>query len=95
MEPPPEWGACYLVSAHPMPTRLRRTRTGAPLSTQTGTAGGVGDYRSSHGNTPEVVATAHRLRDREFTATFDQIEAVEEYDYVIVGCGIAGIVSRT
>lgn len=53
--------------------------------------GGVGDYRSSHGNTPEVVATAHRLRDREFTATFDQIEAVEEYDYVIVGCGIAGL----
>ncbi len=25
--------------------------------------GGVGDYRLSHGNTPEVVANAHRLRD--------------------------------
>jgi spermidine dehydrogenase len=53
--------------------------------------GGVGDYRLSHGNTPEVVATAHRLRDREFTNSFDQLEAVEEYDYVIVGCGVAGL----
>ena len=25
--------------------------------------GGVGDYRSSHGNTPEAVETAHRLRE--------------------------------
>lgn len=53
--------------------------------------GGVGDYRFSHGNTPEVVADAHRLRDREFAASFDQLESVEEYDYVIVGCGIAGL----
>ena len=53
--------------------------------------GGVGDYRLSHGNTPEVVANAHRLRDREFAASFDQLESVEEYDYVIVGCGIAGL----
>ena len=53
--------------------------------------GGVGDYRLSHGNTPEVVANAHRLRDREFSATFDQLETVEEYDYVVVGCGIAGL----
>lgn len=53
--------------------------------------GGVGDYRSSHGNTPEVVANAHRLRERESVASFDQLESVEEYDYVIVGCGIAGL----
>ncbi|HIG66724.1 MAG TPA: NAD(P)/FAD-dependent oxidoreductase [Porticoccaceae bacterium] len=52
--------------------------------------GGVGDYRSSHGNTPEVVANAHRLRDQGYPR-FDQLESVEEYDYVIVGSGIAGL----
>ena len=30
--------------------------------------GGVGDYAPSHGNTPEVVNTAHRLRDGEFAS---------------------------
>ncbi len=53
--------------------------------------GGVGDYRHSHGNTPDVVANAHRLRDGEFPQSFDKLEAVEDYDYVIVGCGIAGL----
>lgn len=53
--------------------------------------GGVGDYRTSHGNTPEMVADAHRLRDRGFAQSLDQIESEEEYDYVVVGCGIAGL----
>lgn len=53
--------------------------------------GGVGDYRLSHGNTPELISDAHRLRDREYAAIFDQLESLEEVDYVIVGCGIAGL----
>jgi spermidine dehydrogenase len=53
--------------------------------------GGVGDFRDSHGNTPDAVANAHRLRDREFPQTFDQLASVEEYDFVVVGCGIAGL----
>lgn len=53
--------------------------------------GGVGDYRNSHGNTPEVVAAAHRLRDGEFPASVDELESVEEYDLVIVGAGMAGL----
>ncbi len=53
--------------------------------------GGVGDYRSSHGNTPEVVETAHRLRDGGFPSDFDRVERVENYDLVIVGGGIAGL----
>ena len=53
--------------------------------------GGVGDYSLSHGNTPEAVTSAHQLRDRELIPDFDQIDSVEEYDYVIVGCGIAGL----
>ncbi|UCG74216.1 MAG: NAD(P)-binding protein [Chromatiales bacterium] len=53
--------------------------------------GGVGDYRLSHGNTPEVVAAAHRLRDGEFPASLDGLGDVEDYDLVIVGGGLAGL----
>lgn len=53
--------------------------------------GGVGDYRLSHGNTPEVVETAHRLRDRRFPTDFTRVDSTEMYDLVIVGAGIAGL----
>ena len=53
--------------------------------------GGVGDYRLSHGNTPEVVATAHRLRDKEHGHRLADVEISEEYDLVIVGTGVAGM----
>lgn len=53
--------------------------------------GGVGDYRLSHGNTPEVVATAHRLRDGEFQISPNRLGRVEDYDLVIVGAGMAGL----
>jgi len=53
--------------------------------------GGVGDYRLSHGNTPDAVATAHRLRDGGFPAGFEVVESIEDYDLVIVGAGIAGL----
>ena len=53
--------------------------------------GGVGDYRDSHGNTPEAVETAHRLRDRASLPAFDRVESIEDHDLVIVGTGIAGL----
>jgi spermidine dehydrogenase len=53
--------------------------------------GGVGDYRFSHGNTPEVVETAHRLRDGGFPSSFDRVASTQDYDLVIVGAGIAGL----
>lgn len=53
--------------------------------------GGVGDYRLSHGNTPEAVETAHRLRDGALPSSFEHVESVEEWDLVIVGAGIAGL----
>lgn len=53
--------------------------------------GGVGAFAGSHGNTPEVVATAHRLRDGEFPPQFDQLESVQEFDLAIVGGGMAGL----
>jgi spermidine dehydrogenase len=53
--------------------------------------GGVGDYRLSHGNTPEAVETAHQLRDGRISAEFARVTSVENFDLVIVGAGIAGL----
>ena len=53
--------------------------------------GGVGDYRFSHGNTPEAVEAAHRLRDRALPSAFERVESIEDHDLVIVGAGIAGL----
>jgi spermidine dehydrogenase len=53
--------------------------------------GGVGDYRLSHGNTPEVVETAHRLRNQGFPSDFGRVDSSETYDLVIVGAGLAGL----
>ena len=53
--------------------------------------GGVGDYRLSHGNTPELVSTAHQIRNGLFNKAPTDIRSTEEYDLVIVGCGIAGL----
>jgi spermidine dehydrogenase len=53
--------------------------------------GGVGDYRLSHGNTPELVATAHQIRNGQFNSPPADIQSTENYDLVIVGCGMAGL----
>lgn len=53
--------------------------------------GGVGDYRFSHGNNPEAVETAHRLRYGGFSSGFGRVESIEDYDLVIVGAGFAGL----
>ena len=55
--------------------------------------GGVGDYASSHGNNPEVVNTAHNLRDGMYEEGSDiEITDLDEtYDLIIVGAGMAGL----
>jgi spermidine dehydrogenase len=53
--------------------------------------GGVGDYRLSHGNTPELVSTAHQIRNGRFNERPTVVGSPEEYDLVIVGCGMAGL----
>src|SRR5258706_1684996 len=69
------------------------SRSGAPgaLGPDWYGYGGVGDYRYSHGNTPEAVETAHRLRDSTLVPDFSRVEKIEDYDLVIVGAGIAGL----
>ncbi len=54
--------------------------------------GGVGDYSKSNGNTLEVLAAGHRIRDGEFDrlpANF--IDTGEMFDCVVVGGGISGL----
>ena len=56
--------------------------------------GGVGDYATSHGNTPELVAQAHEIRHRRLaqdSQTIDTKDTGEHYDTIIVGAGLAGL----
>ena len=53
--------------------------------------GGVGDYASSHGNTPEVANTAHEIRNGKFASLPKNLPVDEEYDLVIAGGGMAGL----
>lgn len=63
----------------------------APLGQNWYGYGGVGDYRFSHGNTPDAMETAHRLRDGGFSSGFDRVESIEDYGLVIVGAGLSGL----
>jgi spermidine dehydrogenase len=54
--------------------------------------GGVGEYRGSNGNTTEVMAAAHALRDGAYPALAgDAVETGEIYDLVVVGGGLSGL----
>jgi spermidine dehydrogenase len=54
--------------------------------------GGVGDYSKSNGNTLEVLAAGHRIRDGEFDRLpANIVETGETFDCVIVGGGISGL----
>ena len=54
--------------------------------------GGVGDYALSHGNTPELLAHAHDIRDGRYKNTNkSSLKIDEEFDVVIIGGGLAGL----
>ena len=54
--------------------------------------GGVGDYAISNGNTGEVVAAGHQMRDGVFDRTeAGVVDTGESYDCVVIGGGISGL----
>ena len=54
--------------------------------------GGMGDYSQSHGNTPELIKTAHEIRAGRFNAESEYVvDSGEEYDLVVVGGGFSGL----
>jgi spermidine dehydrogenase len=54
--------------------------------------GGIGDYANSHGNTPQLIKTAHEIRSGKYNAaTQNAIDSGEEYDLVVVGGGFSGL----
>ena len=54
--------------------------------------GGVGDYANSNGNTTEVLAAGHQIRDGAFgNLPVNLSDTGETYDCVIVGGGISGL----
>src|SRR5690349_9001359 len=53
---------------------------------------GVGDYAGSNGNTYEVMAAGHVIRDRVYEGKHpDIIDLGEMFDCVVVGGGISGL----
>ena len=57
--------------------------------------GGVGDYSKSNGNTLEVLAAGHRIRDGKFERLpNDVVDTGEIFDCVVVGGGISGWLPR-
>ena len=54
--------------------------------------GGVGDYRSSNGNTLAVMNAAHAIRDGTGEGRIaSAVDTSETYDLVVVGAGLSGL----
>jgi len=54
--------------------------------------GGVGDYRTSNGNTYEVMTSGHGIRDGIYEGkNLKTVDTGEQFDCVIVGGGISGL----
>ena len=54
--------------------------------------GGVGDYASSHGNNPELIKAAHKIRSGRYETELSEAKDTgEEFDLVVVGGGFSGL----
>ena len=72
------------------PFTLGAQSPGTPAAGWSGYTG-EGDYKSSAGNTEEVIQSAHAVRDGKFDKMpSDVVETGEVYDCVVVGGGHAG-----
>jgi spermidine dehydrogenase len=84
-------GSGAALLSKPAPITAQTAPFSAPAADWYG-YGGVGDYAASHGNTPEVVARAHEIRDGRYTPLpRDVADSGANHDVVIVGGGIAGL----
>jgi spermidine dehydrogenase len=84
-------GSGAALMSRPAPLAAQAGAYAAPAADWYG-YGGVGDYASSHGNTPDVVTRAHEIRDGRYAPLPRNIaETGEAYDAVIVGGGMAGL----
>lgn len=69
----------------------------SPLHLSAGTGswdgyGGIGDYAESHGNTEDVVRTAHAIRDGRYkNPSSDVTDTGEIFDLVVGGGGLSGL----
>lgn len=52
--------------------------------------GGTGDYAGSHGNTPQLIRTAHAIRAGSYSSV-NIADPAEEFDLVVVGGGFSGL----
>jgi len=54
--------------------------------------GGVGDYASSHGNNPELIKAAHKIRSGTYESELSEaMDTGEEFDLIVVGGGFSGL----
>ena len=84
--------AMLITAACPFP--LHDQASGTSEASWVGWTGytGEGDYKSSAGNTEQVIQNAHRVRDKEFDRVPSEVtETGEVYDCVIVGGGFSGL----
>jgi spermidine dehydrogenase len=76
-------GAVLASAVHPFPLMAAEDWNGFP---------GIGDYADANGNTHQVMADGHAIRDHVFDRTPAAIQdSAETYDCVIVGGGISGL----
>lgn len=88
-------GAGLLASAAPSIAALGNTKAAWQKSIVPNNwygYGGIGDYKESHGNSPDVITKAHAIRDGHFDKMPpDTEDSGEIFDVIVVGGGMAGL----
>ncbi len=85
-------GAALLGAASPARLLAAQTQTDSSSASDWNGFGGAGEYATSNGNTWEVLAAGHKLRDGVYEKSLaDAHDTGELFDCVIVGGGISGL----
>jgi spermidine dehydrogenase len=84
-------GAALLGARPPAQLVVAKTQSEAAASEWNG-FGGIGEYANANGNTWEVLASGHKLRDGSYEKVLGSAaETGELFDCVIVGGGVSGL----